>query len=91
MMAGTEKGKEVRRYYLEIEKKFLEIRRSGISAISWKEPSTARLHELRMILKEGRISVREFRRLAFNLDTPDVPDNPIKDALKFKTFNEFTE
>jgi phage anti-repressor protein len=91
MMAGTEKGKEVRRYYLEIEKKFLEIQRSGISAMFWKEPSTVRLHELRMILKEGSISVREFRRLAFNFDTPDVPDNPIKGALTFETHDDFTE
>jgi phage anti-repressor protein len=95
MMAGTGKGKEVRRYYLEIEKKYLEIRRSGISAMPgigpFPELSTARLHELRMILREGSISVREFRRLAFNLDTPDVPNNPIKGALVFKTHDDFME
>jgi hypothetical protein len=52
------------------------IRKTGSYALpsqtSWKEPSTARLHELRMILKEGSISIREFRRLAFNLDTLDT-------------------
>jgi prophage antirepressor-like protein len=71
------------------------IRKTGSYALPggevWKEPSTARLHELRMILKEGSVSVREFRRLAFNFDTPDVPDNPIKGALSFKTYDDFME
>jgi hypothetical protein len=64
----------------------------------FSELSTARLHELRMCirelrkdLEEERISVREFRRLAFNFDTPDVPDNPIKGALVFKTHDDFIE
>jgi prophage antirepressor-like protein len=60
--------------------------------------STTRLHELRMRirelrkdLEEERISVREYRRLAYNLDTPDTPENPIKGALVFKTHDDFTE
>jgi hypothetical protein len=71
------------------------IRKTGSYAlpgqIPWKEPSVARLHELRMILKERTISVREFRRLAFNFDTPDAPDNPIKGALTFKSHDDFME
>ncbi|MDR1452170.1 MAG: hypothetical protein LBI57_07590 [Helicobacteraceae bacterium] len=71
------------------------IRKTGTYTLlgqeAWKEPSTVRIHELRMILNEGRISVREFRRLAFNFDTPDVPDNPIKGALSFKTHDDFME
>jgi hypothetical protein len=62
------------------------------------ELSTARLHELRMHirelridLEEERISVWEFRRRAYNLDTPDVPDNPVKGALEFKGHDDFEE
>jgi transcriptional regulator with XRE-family HTH domain len=50
-----------------------------------------RIRELHTFLEEGRISVREFRRLALGLDTPDVPDNPIKGALVFKTYDNFME
>ena len=42
-------------------------------------------------LEEERISVREYRRLAYGLDTPDMPDNPIKGALVFKSHDDFME
>jgi phage anti-repressor protein len=34
MMAGTEKGREVRQYYLTVEKKYHELRQFGVSAIT---------------------------------------------------------
>jgi hypothetical protein len=49
------------------------------------------IRELRKDLEEDRISIREYRRRAYNLDTPDVPDNPIKGALVFKTHDDFME
>jgi prophage antirepressor-like protein len=71
------------------------IRKTGSYSLPghtpWKEPSITRLRELRKDLKAEVISVREFRRLAYGLDTPDVPDNPIKGALVFKTYDDFTE
>jgi prophage antirepressor-like protein len=78
------------------------IRKTGSYALPGIDPlegiSTARLHELRMRihelrrdLEEERISVREFRRLALNLDTPDTPENPVRGALVFKTHDDFTE
>jgi hypothetical protein len=60
--------------------------------------STAKLHEWRMSirelrkdLEEKRISIWEYRRLAYDLDTPDAPDNPIKGALTFKSHDDFME
>jgi phage anti-repressor protein len=102
MVENNAKGREIRRYLIKVEEawntpEMLIKRLQQMGALpepgrdTWKEPSTVRLHELRMILREGSISVREFRRLAFNFDTPDVPDNPIKGALVFKTHDDFME
>jgi hypothetical protein len=80
-------------------KNALVIRDNPPSAIDpFPELSTAKLHEWRMYIKQLQglleakaISVREFRRLAYNLDTPDAPDNPIKGSLTFKSHDDFKE
>lgn len=102
MVENNPKGREIRRYLIKVEEawntpEMLVKRLEQMGALpesgreTWKEPSASRLRELRMILQEGSITVREFRRLAFNLDTPDVPDNPIKNALTFKCHDDFME
>jgi prophage antirepressor-like protein len=76
------------------------IRKTGFYALPGVDPlkglSAAKLHEWRMRLRDLRklledkiITVREFRRLALDLDTPDAPDNPVKGALAFKNHDDF--
>jgi phage anti-repressor protein len=102
MVENNPKGREIRRYLIKVEEawntpEMLVKRLKQMGALPesgrkiWKQPPASRIRELRMSLHDGSISVREFRRLAFNLDTPDALDNPIKNALTFKSHDDFME
>jgi phage anti-repressor protein len=89
MLAQTDKGKEVRDFFIKIKEAWntLEMlikRLEQMGALpgreTWKMPSAGKIRQLRKARKEEIISVQEFRRLAFNLNTPYMPDNPIKGA-----------
>jgi phage anti-repressor protein len=82
MMAGTPKGKEVRKYYLKIEEAWntpeaVMARARQMGAIpQWKDPPTARLREFRMAYDKGVITVNEYRLKGFNLPPLEGPATP---------------
>jgi phage anti-repressor protein len=107
IVENNARGREIRRYLIKVEEawntpEMLIKRLQQMGALPSIDPfpdlSASKLREIRMKinglrtdLKEERISVREYRRFAYGLDTPDVPDNPIKGALTFKAYDDFTE
>jgi phage anti-repressor protein len=69
MMAGTEKGKEVRRYYLELEKKFEELKRLDIAGeqyggLAWE---VEQMKEYRLAHESGAIDLQEWRKFLLTL------------------------
>jgi phage anti-repressor protein len=71
MMAGTEKGKEVRKYYLRIEKEYFALLRKGQD--EWKknfpypflllEDAAVKMREMRLGIASGVVSAKEYRQV----------------------------
>jgi phage anti-repressor protein len=89
MMAGTEKGKEVRKYYIRIEKAWntpeavmARVRQMG-AIPNRKEPSVTRIREFRIACEKGYMTVNEYRGKALNLPPFEV-DAPLERPGKGK-------
>jgi phage anti-repressor protein len=74
MMAGTEKGKEVRKYYLRIEKEYFAfLRKDREEQEEWKknfpypflllENAAVKMREMRLGIAKGVISAKEYRQV----------------------------
>jgi hypothetical protein len=79
MMAGTEKGKEVRKYYLRVEKEYFDLRKQvadqkPFSELEeWKknfpypflllEKADRKMREMRLGIAKGVVSAKEYRQV----------------------------
>jgi phage anti-repressor protein len=94
MMAGTSKGKEVRLYYLKIEKAWNTLeavmaRAQQMGAtLNWKEPSAAKMVVQLRAYNQGLMTPNEYRRKVLNLPPFEIDaplERPGKEARKTKT------
>jgi hypothetical protein len=87
MMAGTERGKEVRLYYIKIRKawntpELVMVRAQQMGAtLNWKEPSAAKTIALLRVYNQGLMTPNEYRRRALNLPPFEV-DAPLNGPAK---------
>jgi phage anti-repressor protein len=84
MMAGTQKGKEVRKYYLEIEREYRRLLAEKkpepyVCCYSFfNDPRNLRaLDRLSRLVDSGKMSRLEFRKIMFGPDAQDIEPDPM--------------